>query len=505
MLPAPNARFVLGAIVIAAMASTTTSCSSFNSPSQPLEEEKPASAKTPGGPNDPQNASGTTGSDNPSSGKPFVNDPRSPLPDWGFEHWVWEDESTQDSVMALVNDYLAHDIPVGAVIIDSPWATGYNTFEFDTTRFPNAKKMIDDLHAKNVKVMLWVVPAINTDVTPLYTQAKDKSYFMEKIPWSGPGIVDWWKGKGSLIDYFNPSAVGFWHQRVDAARALGIDGWKCDGLDISVQDAPFSRGKAGLISRRAYGDAYYRDFYEYTRAKLGNDRIITGRPIDTYGYDTDLVGTTALDQARFAPREVNLAGWVGDQDATFVGLKAALLNMYFSAREGYLAFGSDIGGYREDDNARPLMRTKQVLIRWAQLGALSPIMENGGAGEHRPWMFDVETTNIYRRFTKLHQALIPYLASEAGKAWPAKKSVMTFLDKADLRFLLGSDLFVAPMLEDANTRVVTFPPGGEWTYLFDPSKTFAGSSMTTISVPIDQYPVFVKKGSVLASSLVVPN
>jgi alpha-D-xyloside xylohydrolase len=501
-LPAFITRFALASIIISAMA---LSCSSFeSSSSQPSDENDPAKSSAKG-PNDQDNKNppGTNGS--PTNNPPFVNDPRSPLPDWGFEHWVWEDESTQDSVMALVNDYQAHDIPVGAVIIDSPWATGYNTFEFDKTRFPDAKKMIDDLHAKKVKVMLWVVPAINTDVTPLYTQAKDKSYFMEKVPFSGPGIVDWWKGKGSLIDYFSPSAVSFWHSRVDAALALGIDGWKCDGLDISVQDAPFSRGKAGLISRRAYGDAYYRDFYEYTRSKLGNDRIITGRPIDTYGYDTDLVGTTALDQAMFAPRDVNLAGWVGDQDATFPGLKAALLNMYFSAREAYLAFGSDIGGYREDDTARPLMRTKQVLIRWAQLGALSPIMENGGAGEHRPWMFDLETTNIYRRFTKLHHALIPYLASEAGKAWPEKKSMMTFFDKADLRFLLGSDLFVAPMLEDANTRVVTFPPGAsEWTYIFDKSKTFAGGSMTTLNVPIDQYPVFVKKGSVLASSLVVP-
>jgi alpha-glucosidase (family GH31 glycosyl hydrolase) len=89
----------------------------------------------------------------------------------------------------------------------------------------------------------------------------------------------------------------------------------------------------------------------------------------------------------FAPREINWAGWVGDQAATFEGIRAALVNMYHSSRLGYVAFGSDIGGYGSDDDAPyNLKRTKVLFIRWAQLGALCPVMENGGNGEHRPWI-----------------------------------------------------------------------------------------------------------------------
>ena len=50
-----------------------------------------------------------------------------PFPAWSFEHWVWEDESTQEC-RGLVAGYLERDIPVGAIIIDSPWSTGYSTF-----------------------------------------------------------------------------------------------------------------------------------------------------------------------------------------------------------------------------------------------------------------------------------------------------------------------------------------------------------------------------------------
>lgn len=45
----------------------------------------------------------------------------------------------------------------------------------------------------------------------------------------------------------------------------------------------------------------------------------------------------------------------------------------FSAHNDNANFGCDIGGYRGTDD-------KLVLIRWVQLGAFLPLMENGGGG-----------------------------------------------------------------------------------------------------------------------------
>jgi alpha-glucosidase (family GH31 glycosyl hydrolase) len=54
-------------------------------------------------------------------------------PRWVYEPWVWEDsENTQQVLLDLVADYRAHAIPVGAVIVDSPWQTNYNTFSLGT-------------------------------------------------------------------------------------------------------------------------------------------------------------------------------------------------------------------------------------------------------------------------------------------------------------------------------------------------------------------------------------
>ena len=43
------------------------------------------------------------------------------IPYWAFGHWIWEDqENSRKAVEQIVNGYLSHDIPVGAIIIDSP-------------------------------------------------------------------------------------------------------------------------------------------------------------------------------------------------------------------------------------------------------------------------------------------------------------------------------------------------------------------------------------------------
>lgn len=421
-------------------------------------------------------------------------EPRAPWPEWAFHHWVWENESTQESAIALVDDYLAHDIPVGAIIIDSPWETSYNSFVFEPSQYPDPEAMVDYFHSKGVRVFLWMVSAINVD-SPLYTQAADSGYFTQVDAASGPGVIDWWKGDGSLIDFFNPEAVQWWHQQMDHAIALQIDGWKCDGIDPHIFKAPYSPALGRYVDRNEYGFAYYRDSFAYLRERLGDDRIITARPVDNLGTGTD------SDLWVYAPREINWAGWVGDQDGSFEGIRDALDNMYWSSERGYVAHGSDIGGFRSDMQAYPgLGRPKDAFIRWAQLGAFSPVMENGGGGEHRPWMFDQETTDIYRTFVQIHYALIPYLMRHGATAFENQGSLTTYVSRSDYSYLLGPDVFVAPMLEAGTSRTLTFPEG-RWIYLFDPSQIYEGSTHTTLEIPMAEFPAFVRESSEIANTL----
>ena len=199
------------------------------------------------------------------------------------------------------------------------------------------------------------------------------------------------------------------------------------------------------------------------------------------------------EAVQFTPQDITWAGWVGDQDGTFEGLQAALRNMYWSDNDGYTVFGSDIGGYRSESD-QPNGRAKDVFIRWAQLGTLSGIMENGGSGDHRPWAFDEETTTIYRAYAKLRHALVPYLMSEGGKAFAEGRGLMDFENIVTKSYFLGDDLFVVPVQDETGTVSIEFPEG-TWVYAFDAGDVHEGGTSTTMTVPMAAYPLFFRQGS----------
>ena len=62
--------------------------------------------------------------------------------------------------------------------------------------------------------------------------------------------------------------------------AYGIDGWKCDAAEPYMLEIIFPLGEQGLVTRRKYSEAYYADIFDYTRQKLGNDRLIMSRAVD---------------------------------------------------------------------------------------------------------------------------------------------------------------------------------------------------------------------------------
>lgn len=408
-------------------------------------------------------------------------------PAWIFSHWVWEDEGNRESALQLIDDYLAHGIPVGAAIIDSPWETDYNTFVFDTALYPDPQSMVDYYHSKNVKLLMWITGVINTDVQPLYDSIAALGYFMQQNASSGPAIIEWWKGDGSLIDLYNPDAVAWWKGLMDNVLDLGIDGWKCDGTDYYAIGARYSPYLGANVSRLNYSHAYYQIFHDYTRERLGNKRVNMARPIDNYGT-IDIGG----DFVAFQPKPISWAAWVGDQDATWDGMEKALNNMYWSDQYGYLSFGSDIAGYREDNLYPETGRSKELFIRWAQLGALSPLMENGSVG---PWRFDEETTNIYRRFAKIHTSLMPYLMTESETYFANGEPLMQFFNKNDYSFMLGPDIFVAPILAAGGNVTVHFPAGENWVYLFDTAVVKTGGASEALNFSLSEYPVYVRQGS----------
>ena len=76
--------------------------------------------------------------------------------------------------------------------------------------------------------------------------------------------------------------------------------------------------------------------------------LIMSRPVD----NIDPNRPYRFMYLNFSPKYAMFSGWVGDQDGNFEGLEDAINLIIHSAWEGYLNFGSDIGGYRASKEAR---------------------------------------------------------------------------------------------------------------------------------------------------------
>jgi alpha-glucosidase (family GH31 glycosyl hydrolase) len=443
----------------------------------------------------------------PSGATPEAQPPstaRPPLtPRWAYAPWVWEDqENTARAVRDLVVDYQERGIPVGAVIVDSPWQTNYNTFEFGPN-YPDPGGLIRELHGRGVRVLLWATGFVNvtSDDGPddgkaaLYDEAHAAGYFVD-----GGRIYEWYKGKGSAIDFFNPAAVAWWYAQMDRAFALGPDGWKVDSAESNLPDEV--KTAAGRKSLREYREAYYRAFHRYV-AERNPEAIVAARP---YAYEaTDALGPggaprnpAAPSNGRppdggtvYAPVDAVAAGWVGDQSPDWAGLDEALDNILASAERGYAVLGSDIGGYL------PGRRPANLFIRWTQLGALSPLMENGGRGEHRPWKLDREVLATYRYYAKLHHQLVPYLYSAGIVAHRTGQPIIRDVDRQARQYTLGEDLLVAPIVTPEPERDVALPAGARWHDYWADDRVVEGPAVVRQNAPLHQMPLFIRAGAII--------
>lgn len=415
---------------------------------------------------------------------------RPPLcPRWALRPWVWDDRGSDSrfapdaqnahhtaAVLDLVDGYRRRGIPVGAVILDSPWATNYNSLSFDTRRYANPRKLIGELHDRGVRVVLWMTAIMNPGDRAFpnegdFREALDRGYL---ILGAGRELQHWWKGRGGLIDFFNPRAVRWWHGLMDRALDLGIDGWKVDKVEASLPAAEEERvPETEDATVRRYRQRYFRDTYRYLIHRRP-EGVVIQRPF----YANTVADTPAA--------------WAGDQTHSWRGLRSALRLVLGGARTGNAVVGSDIGGYR--GGRRP---NKELYLRWAQFGALCPLMETGGAGERRPWMIDEETVRIYRHYATLHTELIPYLYTWMVENHLTGHTLLRPLGADRGEYLLGPDLFVSVVMRPGTAKVVHLPPG-EWIDYWDPSKSYRGPArLASYPAPLERLPLFVRRGAIL--------
>lgn len=444
-------------------------------------------------------------------------DPPRHTPRWAFRPWISKDISDRADTEEFVSGFQERDIPVGVVVLDSPWETQYNTFIPNPTRYPDFAGLVDDLAASDIRLVLWVTQMVNESSydletggdfydgeSPNYREGARLNHYV-----NDGETYFWWKGYGAAVDFFSKDARDWWHAQQDALLDMGVAGWKLDFGEQYITTFPI-RTADGEKSLQEYSEAYYADFLRYGVKKRGLDDFVTMVRAHDASYG-------------FAPRfyarpEHAPVAWMGDNYQNDEGLVDALIHMFESVNAGYVVVGSDIGGYLDRKLDQEVPFDIDVFLRWTAMACFTPFFQLHGRANITPWTVPEradESVTWYRLYASTHDALVPFFYSLAEESYAEREPgiIRLLTDRAgwagDYRFLVGDALLVAPYLDGTHARDVELPgrtPGDTTTHyidLFDLGRAPIAAGSTLVdetSAEAFRLPVFIRSGAIVPMS-----
>ncbi len=169
------------------------------------------------------------------------------------------------------------------------------------------------------------------------------------------------------------------------------------------------------------------------------------------------------------------------------------------SHSGFGYWSHDISGFEQTAPA-------DVYKRWAAFGLLSSHSRLHGSGSYRvPWLFDEESVDVVRAFSKLRCRLMPYLYQMAVEAHehgtPMMRPMMLEFPEdpaceyTDRQYMLGDRLLVAPVFRK-DGKVTYYAPAGEWFNLLTGEKIIGGTWRTE-QHGFMTLPLLVRGGTVL--------
>ena len=395
--------------------------------------------------------------------------PRYALGNW----WSRNTDYNDKTIYELIRNFERKKIPLSVMLFDHDWhyrnvgsmiglKTGYT---FNPSLFPDPKAMIDQFHARGVRVGVCVNP--EGGFYPHETYYPQASNYL--------GITD---SKVIMFDPLNPKLLDvLFKVFLHPLEALGVDFFWNDyrGQDVN--------------------QLWVMNHYMYLDSKR----------------DTAKRGMLLARNGIFAPHRYGIL-YGGSSEVSWDELKKLPFLYLNAANIGVSWWSHDVGGNHGG------IEEGELYVRYLQLSTFSPILRfHGATGPYykkEPWLWDVKTENIAANYLRLRHRLIPYLYTEAynyTKAGtpliqPFYYNYMWVYDDELYRnqYYFGSQLLVCPIL-DKKDRTMNrtihrfFIPEGIW-YNFMTGKKFPGNKKYVSFFKEEDYPVFAHAGSIIPLS-----
>ncbi len=399
-------------------------------------------------------------------------------PKWslGFmqSHRTLEDEK---QLINIVDTFREKKIPIDSVVYlgtgfcPRGWNTKQPSFDFNPEVFKrDPKETIADLHTRNVKVVVHIVPfgreeglpTLQGTIPPLAGENMDASHILNywklHIPLIRAGIDAFWPDEGDWFNLF---------ERIKRHQ-LYYQGPLSTRADVR----PWSLHRNGFLGVGRWG------------------------------------------------------GWVwsGDTDSSWRTLEGQIMVGQNHSLSLSPYWGSDTGGFYPNAEL-----TGELYARWFQLSSFTPSFRAHGRtwwtrlpwgwglsemgpnenGRNNPLASELNNPAIEpvcRKFSELRYQLMPYTYT---LAWEANSTGMPLMRAMWLhypddpravenghQYLWGRDLLVAPVYEKGATSREVYLPRGDW-YDWWTSKKETGGRNVSRQVDLATMPIYVRAGAII--------
>jgi alpha-D-xyloside xylohydrolase len=452
------------------------------------------------------------------------------MPKWAYGYWQSRQRyETQQQLLDTVAEYRKRGWPLDNIVQD--WfywpEDGWGSHDWDKTRFPDPKGMVDAVHKQNARIMLsiWGKFYANTDN---YKELAAKGHMWTRnvengdLDWVGPGY------KNSHYDPYTKEARDIYYRQMKHKLVdLGFDAWWMDNTEPDILSnarledfkqliGPTVYG-AGEITFNPYSLVHSQGFAENLRRDQPDKRQFI------------------LSRSGFAGIQRNsVAVWSGDIVGRWNNLADQIASGVNFSMSGIPNWTHDIGGYAQETrfqvgdvgsaqenratgtkqaNPEDMKEWRELNLRWFQFGAFSPLFRSHGEVVKRE-IYNIAAGDDTMRdamvgYLKLRYRLMPYIYTMAADThyhsgtmmrglvmdFPHDDRVKNIKDQ----YMFGPSIMVAPVTSyGARARQVYLPQGSDWVD-FDTGERHKGGNTITVQAPRERIPLFLRAGAVIAT------
>lgn len=441
------------------------------------------------------------------------------MPAWAMGYWQSRERySSQEQILGTLKEFRDKHIPVDNIVQDWQYweADQWGSHEFESSRYPDPKAMIDSVHALGGRFMISVWPKFYAG-TEHFKEFDDRGWMYRQS--IRDSVEDWLGYRQSFYDAYSKGARKlFWDQMEEHLFGLGVDSWWMDASEPNVHDCTNMDYRKALCGPTALGSSTeYFNAYALMNAQAVYEGQRGG------GSDKRVF---LLTRSGFAGlQRYSTASWSGDIGTRWEDMKAQISAGLNFAMSGIPYWTQDVGGFSVEsryygaqnefdatgvENA-DLKEWRELNTRWHQMGMFNPLYRAHGQYPLRePWNIAPEGHKAYDAITeciRMRYSLLPYIYSlNAGVHfddytimrplalnWPSDPTAREISDQ----FMFGDAIMVCPVYEyGARSREIYLPEGG-WYDLYDGFRYMEGGASFNADAPYEHIPLYARAGQII--------